>query len=90
VGLATLGDPAGVEWLIRHTDTANDHVRNAWPTNFCSTRLDASCERALQALSGRFSEETCGCSRGVAYWLNWWEEHGKKRPLRGSVVLAER
>lgn len=78
VGLANLHEPAGIEWLIEHSEVNNKSVNDAWPTGTPGRLMDVACDQALVRLSGRYSNGECTCSRGVEYWRKWWEDAGKQ------------
>ncbi|MDO8683204.1 MAG: hypothetical protein Q7N50_06960, partial [Armatimonadota bacterium] len=53
VGLANLGDPAGVEWLIANCEGVSTTVGAAWPFPIMDRNLSSRCQTALWALDGK-------------------------------------
>jgi hypothetical protein len=68
VGLAQLGDPQGIEWLIENSEGASSTVSCAWPRGVTDGHLTTSCVAALRMLSGKQDLST------KREWKSWWEK----------------
>lgn len=84
VGLAQLGDPAGIEWLIAHCEDIQGHVSGAKPLGASpGGSLGSCCLAALRQLSGE-KEPT-----SKAEWEAWWKTADTKRLKFGAVRLVD-
>ena len=84
VGLAQLGEPAGIEWLIAYCEDINGHVASARP--YGSSRggsLGSCCMVALEHLSEKRGLTT------KAEWEAWWKTADKAALRQRAVVLAD-
>jgi hypothetical protein len=84
VGLAQLGDAAGIDWLIAHSEDPNGHVSHARP--YGASRggsLGSCCTAALQQLSGKSSLTT------RAEWEAWAKSADKSLLTGRSVPLED-
>jgi hypothetical protein len=84
VGLAQLGDPEGIQWLIDNSQHGRGTVSNAWPRGAAVPRgamnhnLSKCCVAALRLLTGEWFETR-------AQWKAWSETVDSK-PLAGRYV----
>jgi hypothetical protein len=84
VGLAQLGDPLGIEWLIANCEEVNGHVEHARPYGASpGGNLGSCCLPALRQLTGKRELAT------RAEWEAWWRSVDRKRLEVGAVQLAE-
>jgi hypothetical protein len=84
VGLAQLGERAGVEWLIAHSEDIQGDVSSARP--YGSSRggsLGSCCVAALEQLSEKRDLTT------KAEWEAWWKTADKRALLKRAVALAD-
>jgi hypothetical protein len=73
LGLAELGDPTGVEWLINNSEDTSSDVVFAWPL-IEDRHLGTSCLNALRVLSGEMNLKT------KAEFETWWKN--TKQPTK--------
>ena len=83
VGLAQLGEPLGVDWLIANCENPNGSVFHAWPRGAATTSLDRCCTVALQQLSGKRELAS------KADWEAWSKTVGKSDLTSHAVDLVE-
>jgi hypothetical protein len=84
VGLAQLGDAAGLEWLIAHCHEVNGHVSHARPYGTSQGgSLGSCCTAALQQLSGESS------LTARAEWEAWAKTADKSLLTVRSVPLED-
>ncbi|MEX2287219.1 MAG: hypothetical protein WD648_09030 [Planctomycetaceae bacterium] len=86
VGLAHLGDPLGVEWLIENCEFGQGTVSNAKPLYvplFAGTDLNACCLAALQELYDKRDLTS------KSAWEAWWKTADKERLANHVVHLTD-
>ena len=69
VGLAELGDPAGVEWLIQNCEQGVWVSQRELAPASAGSALGMVCLKALQHLSGRNDVDW----KTSAEWQVWWQ-----------------
>jgi hypothetical protein len=84
LGLAELGEPAGVEWLIANSDNVSDDVVFAWPDRVPDRKISSSCISALRRLSGQPGLNT------KAEFEAWWKSTSKPWTPKDHVYLVDR
>jgi hypothetical protein len=84
VGLAQLGDPAGVQWLIANCEDPNGFVSHARPY-FADHggSIGTCCQAALQQLSERMDPTT------KAEWAAWWKTADKSLLMDRAVQFVD-
>ena len=83
VGLAQLGDAAGVNWLIANCEYSQGRVENVWPYNAPrGGDLSACCQAVLEQLSGENLT-------GKAEWTAWSNTVDKSQLAKKPVHLVE-
>jgi hypothetical protein len=83
VGLAQLGDAAGLDWLIANCEDINGHVSHARPYGASSGGLGSCCTAALQQLSGESGLTT------TSEWEAWAKTADKTVLTSRSVWLLD-
>lgn len=84
VGLAQLGDPLGIDWLIDNCEYSQGSVWHAWPRNPTSgSNLSACCVAALQDLAGDRSLTT------KAEFKEWAKSVDRRLLTTRPVTLIE-
>jgi hypothetical protein len=84
VGLAQLGDPQGIEWLIAHSEDPNGYVEHARPYGAGSGgSFDTCCTAALRQLSGNRALTT------QAEWQAWRKSLDLKQAKLNLVQLSD-
>jgi len=82
VGLANLGDPNGIEWLISNLDKTS-YVANAWPPRVPHLKVGPCCELALRYLSGERELST------KKEWQAWWDSVDRQTMPKYHVMLVD-
>jgi hypothetical protein len=83
VGLAQLGEAAGMDWLIAQSDNPNSTLSNARPHGAPSLNLDTCAVAALQSLTGEQELRT------RPEWEAWWKRTDRKAYLKGHVDIVD-
>lgn len=83
VGLAQLGHPSGIDWLVAHSQFGPKNVWHAWPRGANSTDLNTCCVVALRQLSGERNLTT------QAEWEAWSKTVDKTALASRAVDLVE-
>lgn len=81
-GLAQLGDPEGIQWLIDNSQQGPRTVENAWPRGAVNHNLSKCCVAALWLLTGERFETK-------AQWKAWWQTSDRKLLAGRYVVLVD-
>lgn len=84
LGLAELGDPIGVEWLIAHADDEIPTITLAWPQCIPNRNLDSCTLAALRVLSGNAAFKT------KAEFETWWKTAAATWAPKNHVYLVDR
>lgn len=83
VGLAQLGDPDGIGWLIAQSDNRNLDVRSAYPRGSRRSISDTYATLALRKLTGQENLST------RQEWEAWWEQAGNKARRTNRVEIVD-
>lgn len=83
VGLAQLGDPAGMVWLIAQSDNRNLDIRNAYPRGIRYSESDTYVTMALRQLTGQENLTT------GQEWEAWWERADSKAYPKRRVEIMD-
>jgi len=83
VGLAQLGDPAGIAWLIAQSDNPNLDIRHAYPRGIRHSKSDTYVMLALRQLTGQEDLMT------RQEWEAWWERADSKAYPKRRVEIMD-
>lgn len=83
VGLAQLGDPAGIAWLIAQSENRNLDIGDAYPRGVRHSKSDTYVTLALRQLTGQQNLTT------RQEWEAWWERAGSKAYPKRRVEIMD-
>ena len=84
LGLAELGDPSGMQWLITHSDDDSPGIINGRPESASRQNLSSSVMVSLQILSGRRDFKT------KTEFEEWWKTAEATWSPKNHVYLVDR
>lgn len=83
VGLAQLGDSAGIAWLIAQSENRNLDIRDAYPRGVRHSKSDTYVTLALRQLTGQQNLTT------RQEWEAWWERADSKAYPKRRVEIMD-
>jgi len=91
VGLAQLGDPAGIDWLIANSEYGQGTVSNACPRGVTNnSSLSTCCVAALRQLSRERNLIPRGRNlKGKSQWKAWAKTVDRKTLLNNEITLVD-